>query len=202
MQTDVELLQQYKDRFIKLETVRHELQQAIDACLRTMPHIDIKQSRVKNPDRFIKKASKEIMGDRKYKHPLDEIQDQIGARIIVFYLSDVDPICQKILSEFQEVEDFRKDPENPSEFAYVGHHLICFIPPDIVSRNACPINFFEIQIHTLFQHAWAEASHDLSYKGQEELTFEEKRKIAWASAQSWGADVIFDELLNKGKREG
>ena len=56
--------------------------------------------------------------------------------------------------------------------------------------------FFELQIKTLFQHAWSEADHDLGYKpGANMLTSDEKRMIALTSAQAWGADRIFDQLF-------
>ena len=58
--------------------------------------------------------------------------------------------------------------------------------------------FFELQIKTLFQHAWAEADHDLGYKpGTVPLTSAQRRKIAFTSAQAWGADHMFDELFRE-----
>jgi putative GTP pyrophosphokinase len=51
-------------------------------------------------------------------------------------------------------------------------------------------------VKTLFQHAWSEAEHDLGYKrGSTPFSAEGKRKIAYTSAQAWGADHIFDELF-------
>ncbi|MCL5802016.1 MAG: hypothetical protein M1283_05805, partial [Gammaproteobacteria bacterium] len=58
-------------------------------------------------------------------------------------------------------------------------------------------NLFELQIKTLFQHAWAEAEHDLGYKTSNSLTSLQKRKIAFTAAQAWGADQIFDELYRE-----
>jgi len=57
--------------------------------------------------------------------------------------------------------------------------------------------FFELQIKTLFQHAWSEADHDLGYKSDRELSREEKRQVAFTAAQSWGADKIFCSLAEK-----
>ncbi|WP_244619298.1 hypothetical protein [Rhizobium sp. 18055] len=57
-------------------------------------------------------------------------------------------------------------------------------------------NFFEIQVKTLFQHAWSEANHDLGYKPESDrLTSDQNRLLAFASAQAWGADRAFDELF-------
>jgi ppGpp synthetase/RelA/SpoT-type nucleotidyltranferase len=58
--------------------------------------------------------------------------------------------------------------------------------------------FFELQVKTLFQHAWSEANHDLGYKpGATPLSSSEKRQLAFTSAQAWGADHIFDELFKE-----
>jgi putative GTP pyrophosphokinase len=53
-----------------------------------------------------------------------------------------------------------------------------------------------LQVKTLFEHAWSEAEHDLGYKpGEAPLTPDQKRRLAYTSAQAWGADHIFDELF-------
>jgi ppGpp synthetase/RelA/SpoT-type nucleotidyltranferase len=55
---------------------------------------------------------------------------------------------------------------------------------------------FELQVKTLFQHAWSEADHDLGYKpGGKTPNPAQKRLLAYASAQAWGADRVFDELF-------
>ena len=73
------------------------------------------------------------------------------------------------------------------------------IPSDVlddsVDRSEAP-DFFELQVKTLFQHAWSEANHDLGYKpGSVPLDADAKRRLAFTSAQAWGADRIFDELF-------
>jgi putative GTP pyrophosphokinase len=53
------------------------------------------------------------------------------------------------------------------------------------------------RVPSLFQHAWSEAEHDLGYKPSNELTSDQKRRVAFTAAQAWGADQIFDEMYQR-----
>lgn len=200
--SEIDLSKNYQDRIPILEKVAKEIKINLEELLSETPRIDKISTRVKKCSRFVEKANRldHISGNSKYKYPLEEIQDQIGARAVVFYKSDVEPVTKKIKAEIREVEDQKIEPE-PEYFGYEGRHFICFIPLDIYHKYNSPIDFFELQISTLFQHAWAQANHDLGYKPQRELSYEEQRKIAWTAAQAWGADQVFDELWNKSENK-
>ena len=170
--------------------------------LRGVPRIDRIGARAKSIDRFVAKSEKlDDDGNLKYSDPLNQIQDQVGARIITFYLCDVPVVSEIVEQYFRPVESRALIPEKESEFGYVGKHYILLIPADVVEddmdRADLP-DFFELQIKTLYQHAWSEAGHDLAYKPAEEpLTTDEKRLMAFTAAQSWGADRMLDELFRK-----
>jgi ppGpp synthetase/RelA/SpoT-type nucleotidyltranferase len=155
--------------------------------------------RVKDADSFIKKALKESDGKLKYQHPFEEIQDQIGARIVVYFIDDLEVIANNIKQYFSIIEEKRFPPESYKEFSYEGRHFIIDLSDDLIpqdfNRDLLP-GFFELQIKTLFQHAWAQAEHDVGYKQERSLSFEEKRLLAFAAAQAWGADKIFQQILN------
>ena len=88
-------------------------------------------------------------------------------------------------------------PESENAFGYVGKHYILVIPEDLFEDDAVREKmpaFFELQIKTLFQHAWSEASHDLGYKPSESLSTLQKRQMAFTAAQAWGADQVFSTL--------
>lgn len=197
-----DLLSLYTARYeAVLTNIEAALQPHIAEVIGKLPRIDRIAARAKSPDRFVEKACKtDADGKPKYRDPLNEIQDQIGARITVFYLQDVQRIREIILKYFTAIEVQEKKPSRSAEFGYFGEHFILKIPDDLIPESlpdcGCP-KFFELQIKTLFQHAWSEADHDLAYKSFRELDDIEKRQIGFSAAQAWGADQIFADLAQK-----
>jgi|SRR5437667_9648454 len=162
--------------------------------------IDRISVRAKTVERFIMKAEKQTEGKPKYSDPLNQIQDQLGARIVTFYKSDVDALAGEIKKYFRFIESRQIVPDSEREFGYEGRHFILFIPRDVFDdtvKEDESIPFFELQIKTLFQHAWSEAEHDLGYKPAGDLSSDQKRRLAFTAAQAWGADQIFDELYRQ-----
>ena len=194
-QSRAQIANAYRERLPILETIRERIEAILKEILEDVPRIDRISTRVKDVDKFVEKALKtNADGKRKYDKPLDEIEDQIGGRIVVIYKSDVEPVAQRILDEFREIENREVETHEPTSFGYEARHFVCFIPKDIREELTSPIQFFEIQVCTLFEHAWAEANHDLGYKPDNELPKEDKKLLAFAAAQAWGADRIFEEL--------
>lgn len=192
----------YEQRYASRLTILAErLQLLLSDYYRDVPRIDRISARAKGIERFLAKAQAHISGIPKYSDPLNQIQDQIGARIITFYSHDVTIVSDIAQKYFRHIESRLVVPDSENEFGYFGKHFIMLMPNDLfddnIKRENVP-NFFELQIKTLFQHAWSEANHDLGYKPERELSTEDKRKIAFTSAQAWGADLIFSELHQKG----
>ena len=197
MSTD-ELEKLYKERYDKVLTiVANKLEDHIKYLVKDIPRIDRVSARAKSITRFLDKARKTENNKPKYTDPLSQIQDQVGARIVTFYNSDIEPVSKTILDYFAPIEKRTIVPDSVNEFGYEEKHFILLIPKDLItpdlSEEHCP-TFFELQIKTLFEHSWAEANHDLAYKPHSELNLVQKRKIAFTAAQAWGADKIFDEL--------
>ena len=195
----IDIREQYLHRYNNtLPLLERNLKNYLNRVI-TYSRVDNITVRAKSIESFLKKADKEIDGERKYSDPMNQIQDQIGARIITFYQSDVEIICNLIDDYFGNIEKIKKSPEENS-FGYESTHFILFLPEDVltddIDKEDCP-RFFELQIATLFQHAWAEASHNLAYKPSTDLSFIQKRKISFTAAQAWGADTIFEELNNE-----
>ena len=182
-----------------LRQLANAIEEQLKAYLEGEVRIDRVQARAKSVDRFMAKAAKQQGDVPKYQEPLHQIQDQIGARVISFYLSDVKRVSDIVERYFRSVEAKNLIPESEWEFGYFGRHYVLLVPDELIDptwdRVQVP-DFFELQIKTLFQHAWSEANHDLGYKpGGRDLTSDDKRRLAFTSAQAWGADQIFDDLF-------
>ncbi len=186
----------YQDRYSNvLAPIAVKLQQFFVDLFETAERIDRISVRAKTVPRFVTKSEKLLSdGSRKYTDPMTQIQDQIGARIVCFYLSDVERIAIEIDKYLRPIEAKLVIPESEAEFGYFGKHYVLFLPDDVLDGGDHP-KFFELQIKTLFQHAWSEAEHDLTYKPQAHLPADVNRKVAFTAAQAWGADMIFDELF-------
>ena len=193
---------EYQERYDKvLKPIASALEEYVQDWFSDQPRIDRIIARAKTVDSFEKKAIKEIDGKPKYLEPLNQIQDQIGCRIITLYTSDVEQIDRKILSDFRAIEYEDRIPESDWTFGYSGRHYVLLLPADVIDpsiqRNWVPW-CFELQVKTLFEHAWSEAGHDLGYKPAEDpLTSDQQRRLAFTAAQAWGADRIFDELFKE-----
>lgn len=194
---DLELA--YAEKYkLFLHPASKKLDSYFKELLEGVERIDNICTRAKSLDRFLTKAQKldEEKNKLKYIEPLEEIQDQVGARIVVFYLSDVKRISEIIKTRFAYLENSKKEPDSDKEFGYFGEHFILPMPTDVT--DGLPTysnNLFELQIKTLFQHAWSEAEHDTSYKAPAKMTKEEKRYMALTSANAWSADKIFDQFF-------
>lgn len=192
---------QYRTRYPRLVQAAAAIEQQLRGYLEGTLHVDRVSARAKSIDRFVAKANKIENGSLKYSDPLSQIQDQIGARIICFYLSDVEIISSLIEKYYRPIESKSLIPDSEWEFGYFGKHFILLMPTDAIDEGEGEEQmpeFFELQIKTLFQHAWSEANHDLGYKpGTKPLTSDEKRYLALTAAQAWGADKIFEELSKR-----
>jgi putative GTP pyrophosphokinase len=176
------------------------LEEHLRGCLAGVERIDRIVARAKSVDRFMEKAGKQAAGGPRYGDPLAQIQDQLGARIVTYYTGDVARVTAQVLRFFHPIEHRQLLPDAVSEFGYIGQHLILLLPTDVqagLPPGADLPAFFELQVKTLFQHAWAEAEHDLRYKPRPLLNALHRRKIAFTAAQAWGADLIFDELFQE-----
>lgn len=120
---DDELLAEYKARRAAIcAPLADRLSEHLRGNLTRLPRIDRIGARAKSPDRFLAKAAKaRDDGSRKYEHPFEQIQDLVGARVIVFYLQDVEAVTAEIERYYSRIEIKDLIPESLSESATWGN---------------------------------------------------------------------------------
>lgn len=120
--------------------------------------------RVKEKESFIRKCRKD-----KYSE-VNQITDIVGVRVVTYVQSDVARICSILENQFNvDVENSinKRIELKENEFGYLSiHYILSYnkvrknLPENYIYKDM----YFEIQIRTLLQHAWAEISHDNNYK--------------------------------------
>jgi putative GTP pyrophosphokinase len=167
-------------------------------ALKDVPRVDRISYRVKAAKSFVDKA-RDPANSPAYGEPLVEIEDQVAGRVLVFFLRDIDSVLA-LGGAFTRVESSRRRPKKDEEFGHESHHLICMIPPQAKPSGWDALQdapkTFELQVRTLFMHAWAEPQHDLAYKAAEDLPREIRRELFWIAAASWGADQAFQRIVD------
>lgn len=142
---------------------------------------------------------------KKYKDPKSDIQDFAGIRVITFVKSDVIKACDLIKSQFEidEVNSVDKGEElGDDRVGYRSVHYVAKFKEDRLSlpeyKKFTGLNF-EIQVRTILEHAWADISHDRTYKFNNNLTNvnDIRRRFALAAASLEMVDREFDRLANE-----
>lgn len=158
------------------------------------------ESRTKDLDSFKEKISRV---SKKYLHPLKDITDLSGIRIIVYYEEDLNKISELIGKEF-EVDwnnsiDKRKILK-PEEFGYQSIHYVVTLSKSrrsLLEWHQLSDLRAEIQVRTVLQHAWAAISHKLQYKREEDVPQELRRRLFRLSALLELADEEFMGLRDE-----
>jgi putative GTP pyrophosphokinase len=128
------LKEEYTNRYQNaLINISENLERELKSNLQGILHIDRINSRPKSIGRFLQKSEKkDESGVLKYSDPINQIQDQIGARIIVFYLDDIENVNIRLLKYYTPIENKLIIPDSEKEFGYEGKHFIFLIPSDVI----------------------------------------------------------------------
>jgi ppGpp synthetase/RelA/SpoT-type nucleotidyltranferase len=138
------------------------------------------------------------LAGKKCSRPRQQITDLIASRVIVYY-QDAVPIVVKALSDALEINpyksiDKRKELE-AVEFGYTSVHLIARTrgawstsPKYFQLRN----KWFEIQVRSVLEHAWAEIEHEVVYKSGIQYPPLIKRRFARIAG---AIEILEDEFI-------
>lgn len=155
-------------------------------------------SRVKDLDSFLGKIDR-----KQYENPFEQMQDFVGLRIICLFLSDISKIGEIIRESFEVIESEDKvDGGDTSSFGYMSvHHIVKFGDNVKGDRYDDIKGFpFEIQVRTIAMDSWANVSHYLEYKSEQDIPDELKRDFNALSGMFYVADKHF-QLFFEQRRE-
>ena len=126
--------------------------------------------------------------------PYNAINDKIGTRIVVHFLSDLNKSDEIIVEKFGKriiKRESKAEEVDDKTFGYLSiHYDIQNIP-----LNDTPL-IGELQLRTICQNAWSELSHVLSYKPDVELPKDISREVNSLSALMEIADNQFQKILD------
>jgi hypothetical protein len=122
---------------------------------------------------------------------------------VLYYLSDVDVVCNILKSEFKIDDSLSVDKGmelKPNEFGYRSIHKILTLSDDrakLREYRTCKDLKAEIQIRTVLQHAWASIAHALQYKNEQDAPSELHRRLYIISGLLELADGEFLSIKNE-----
>jgi ppGpp synthetase/RelA/SpoT-type nucleotidyltranferase len=121
---------------------------------------------------------------KSYTRPDEQLTDKIGVRVIAYYESDVDPIVKTLAGEF-EIDTKRSTDKREAldlrSFGYRSVHLIARLKGFRAASQdyaAMRGQWFEIQVRSILEHAWAEIEHEIVYKSGTNYPEELLRRFA------------------------
>ncbi|AXG75101.1 hypothetical protein DVK85_13020 [Flavobacterium arcticum] len=131
------------------------------------------------------------------KKTITEINDLVGLRIVLLFPEYKKDIIDLLSSEFELLNSkVLKDEQSPDKFGYNSTHLILKIKEEWLTvpdwRNHSEKKI-EVQIRTLSEHIWAEISHTLFYKREENIPNIINRDLYRVSAL---LEVVDEKLQN------
>ncbi|MDG1768641.1 MAG: hypothetical protein P8H36_04395 [Yoonia sp.] len=129
------------------------------------------------------------------------LQDLVGVRAILLFLTDLDKIDELIRSTFEVTSsENTADRLGEAQFGYQSLHYTIKVPliwleiPTMADFGDIQA---EVQVRTLAQHIWAAASHKLQYKNEASVPPPIRRAINRASALLETIDLEFERILEK-----
>jgi putative GTP pyrophosphokinase len=153
--------------------------------------------RVKGIEDFLEKIERKGYGE-----PFEQMVDIVGARVVCLFLDDLDRVDEIVLKSFNvhKREDKSKDGD-PQSWAYQSIHYDCTLrETDSGARyDAIKGIWFEIQVRTMLQDAWANVEHYLAYKGLSSVPEELRRDFSALAGVFHVADSSFQRMRDSAR---
>ena len=162
-----DFLDSYKKSYDFWKTVADECADRCRAILDTNGIRAIVTDRAKDPERLKQKIENRTKTYVSRNDIEQDIADLAGVRVALYYPGDLDATAALFHLHFDNVrvKEFPlKGVPSPRRFlGYRATHLRVQLKPDSLDDRYAAVSI-EVQIASLFMHAWAEVDHDLLYK--------------------------------------
>jgi putative GTP pyrophosphokinase len=153
---------EFPDYRIKAETLERFI---TDTLQRSYIEIHKIEARAKDPNSVHLKLLR-----KRYRRPRSQLTDRIGARIITYYSDDVDRIVDLLRPHLDF--DKRKSVDKRMAlglrgFGYSSVHIIARLRGREAKKSlyaSLDGFWFEIQVRSILEHAWAEVEHEIVFK--------------------------------------
>jgi ppGpp synthetase/RelA/SpoT-type nucleotidyltranferase len=125
----------------------------------------------------------------------DRITDKAGARVVVKFRHDVNPVLKLVESSFYVLsKEDKSETLGHNKVGYSGVHYDVRLAAGVPEEDDVRGLQCEIQILTLCQSLWAEMDHELSYKPAQPIPEDLRRQIYLLNAQLEIADRDFSAI--------
>ncbi|PAU35469.1 hypothetical protein CKF94_25105 [Vibrio coralliilyticus] len=139
----------------------------------------------------------------KYSDPINQVHDYAGVRVITYVEDEVKAVTEIIEQLFEIDWDNSINKSEDLGTDKVGYKSVHYIAKLKADRLKLPEykqyqnKYFEIQIRTILQHAWAEIEHDRNYKFSGKLEGDLTRRFKLLSGVLELADREFNSISNE-----
>jgi putative GTP pyrophosphokinase len=180
--------------FVDKEIVKLLTENSLNGEIKIFPDFRLKTDRS-----FLSKA---LWRDKNYKNPVLEIEDKVGTRVVLLKSSDIEPVAKVFLNGknwlCKVTKNLKESIEGqPTQFHYQSMHVV--VSPikenNIFDEKLMLLLTCEIQIRTLLQHAFAEISHDSTYKGPYKNDVDIIRSLSKSMALMEATDDYFIHIF-------
>ncbi len=132
---------------------------------------------------------------------LTKMQDLVGLRIILLFRRDLSRTCASVERSFRIRKSYdTQERLGADQFGYSSRHFVVDLPDNwltVPSMSGLEGIGAEIQVRTLAQHIWAEASNALQYKVEQSIPLPIRRAVARTAALLETVDLEFERVLQE-----
>ncbi|MGE6490622.1 GTP pyrophosphokinase [Exiguobacterium sp. NPDC077395] len=208
MEEGFSFTREYNSKYSKYVDLINEVEHILDQKFReTELKIHTLTSRIKTLDSLVKKIERKNL-DSSLDSPFEEIEDIAGIRVVCLFITDIQKIGDIIKKNFEIVSEDNKINENNqvSSFGYMSLHYIAKLKNGYSGARYDHIKElkFEIQVRTISMDAWANISHYLDYKSENDIPQKLKKDFHALSGLFYVADSHFEffmDSINKIQQE-